>query len=402
MAAIACTFNTKRINSSNRKSCLITSKEINEENIILKFNNREILSDLGTSRICFVNCSISKWPSAQCILNYFPMLTGLQIKNSNLNSIVKENLRGFINLKELIVTDCKIEALPGDLFYYTPNLEVVSFRSNCIKFIDAEILQNCRHLKVFNLLGNSRINAKVDMIKNDGVNFQRMKMMIANDCKLRVADLQHLCSTQATTTSAASFDAKYEKLLKKLKDKDLEIDRLKKSVKHWMDKSRDFIIIVETNEFAKEFEVHKSVIEQSPTLKRLLETNPDAGDLTLKDISLPSFQAIIDYMYNKKITNLVVNLTELYTACHRLEMNEMVKLVSMKLQNKINKDNAYEYLMLSNKFDDENLRAIAFKEFKKLFPNQKLNDDISKQPDAIKKIMEAKIAMDEALAQLNI
>lgn len=333
-------------------------------------------------------------------------MAALQIKNCNLKTITKEHLRGFGCLKELILNENKIECLPCDLFAYTQQLEVVSFKDNLIKFIDVEILRSLRQLKVFDLSGNRSIDAKFDLIKRDGVMLPHLEIMITTNCKLRVADVQHFFvhhSYNSPSPSPASALAKegedtgVAKLQKKCQEQQALIDKLKDSVSYWMSMSRDFTIYIKE----KSFKVHKSIIcDKSPLLKRMIAAEPEADNMILQDISLSTFQVITDFMYEKKIFNGDTNLKELYAASIHLEMYDLVKIVSKYIKKTINKDNAYDILIMSNKYNDEHLRIAAFKEFKKLFPNQALSDEIAMQPNAINKIMEAKKAMDEAFASV--
>jgi lysine/ornithine N-monooxygenase len=132
----------------------------------------------------------------------------------------------------------------------------------------------------------------------------------------------------------------------------------------------------------------------------MVEHNPHADNLILKDISIPTFKSILDYMYEGKLNDTGANI-ELFAACHKLEMEDVAKLAAKFIKRNITKENAYDVLVVANKYDNYELRTAAYKEFKKNFPNKKMTDDIASKPEILQKIMSAKLAMDEAFAKLE-
>lgn len=414
MEEIYVNFRQKKLllhNRGQKKICTIERKIVrNNGPLKLKYNNREVAKDKDTHGISFVNCKLHAWPLYEAIHNYFPNLVSIQIKHCSLQVITKESLRDYFALRELFFNENMIQALPGDLFEYTPQIEVVSFKNNRIKFIDAGIFDGIHNLKYFDLSGNKNIDCVYDATKAQGKSLHDVEMEIRMRCKLTVSDIQQLLCESKQQNSQRPHNPELMKkcdfLQKQVdaKQKFIEgnqklIAELKASVRHWMSLSKDFTITIE----GKDIKVHKSVInEASPLLKELTDSDPEADSLELKDISVETFKEILDFMYEKKLPHQSANLVEIYSAASRLEMNQLAQFASKRVAKIINQDNAYEILKLSNKYDDDTLRSAAFKEFKKIFPNQNFSHEIATQPEALAKIMAMKKAMDEAFASLQL
>jgi hypothetical protein len=349
----------------------------------------------------YVNCNLRSWPTYQSIINYFPNIVSLQFKQCNLDFVTKEHIRDYITIRELFLNENKIKSLPGDLFHYSPQLEVISFKNNRIKFIDSDIFAPLRRLRYFDLSGNERIDVVYDASKSS-ISLLDVQMKIENNCKLRVEDVQHLLlESQPNPQSYVVPDLikKNEKLLKQNEEKQKLIVELKGSLRYWMSLNKDFTITVDE----QDFKVHKSVIaEASPLIGAMINENSEAETLELKDISVKIFKEIMEFMYDKKFPHQSANIVELYSVSSRLEMKQLAEFASRKLVKAIDKSNAYDILNLSNKYDDEHLRAAAFNEFKKIFPDRKFSDDVAKQPEALAKIMAMKDAMDKAFASLQL
>lgn len=85
-------------------------------------------------------------------------LQGLDIKNSHLKSIEKEDLRQFPNIKVLYIVGNDLEWLDGDLFEFTPKLKLLNFNWNKISMVGAGILEPLKYLQHFWMIQNECTN----------------------------------------------------------------------------------------------------------------------------------------------------------------------------------------------------------------------------------------------------
>jgi cell division protein FtsB len=344
----------------------------------------------------------------------------LALIDCNLTSISRENLLGLANLKELYLTKNLIEKLPTGLFEPTPKLEVISFRFNKIKEIDADILKPLKDLKCFDLRDNISIDVEYDVINNEGnatlvqlkkaikkcdqvhqqsatkkkedglvrneianLKIDSAKMMMEMDAvkqdnavlKKDIGDLQkdnvELKKDNDDLKKEIADLKKKDDIGMKRKFEMLEenYDRLSAEFKKFKDIKQiicNFTVTIN----GKEFQVNKDILAaNSPVLKRLMEENRDVDhvEVELEDISENAFEDILTFMYTKNPPNNATNLFELFAASGRLEMKELMDATADILKEKITLENALDVMNLCKKYPHDELRKKAFDELKKDF-----------------------------------
>lgn len=99
-------------------------------------------------------CSISR---PKRIEKFFPELEGLEIFNSSLKSITRNDLKPMWNLKLVHMSSNELKELDGDLFEETQKVHWVDFSDNKIKFVGENLLNNLKQLKVANFENNTCI-----------------------------------------------------------------------------------------------------------------------------------------------------------------------------------------------------------------------------------------------------
>jgi hypothetical protein len=81
-------------------------------------------------------------------------IEAIQVYNSPLREIKKENIGVFRKLKRLLIENCELESLDGDLFQSNSEIRRVSFKGNKIKAIGAEIFKSNQFLNYVDLANN--------------------------------------------------------------------------------------------------------------------------------------------------------------------------------------------------------------------------------------------------------
>jgi len=92
------------------------------------------------------------------LLVFLDNLTVVEVRNSGLRTITKQDMRGLEKVKELWIVDNQLKQLPGDLFNDMPHLEYVSFASNEIVQIGKNLLEPLQKLKLVDFRGNAAID----------------------------------------------------------------------------------------------------------------------------------------------------------------------------------------------------------------------------------------------------
>jgi hypothetical protein len=106
-----------------------------------------------------------------------------------------------------------------------------------------------------------------------------------------------------------------------------------------MEKFKDFKIIIESENSKVEVMIHKFLfMARSETFRELIEENPDADELVLKDIRLDIFQSILDFIYEDKISFDESKAREVFVAAEKLKIEELKLKSAEILIEKINND----------------------------------------------------------------
>ncbi|KAG5667542.1 hypothetical protein PVAND_015521 [Polypedilum vanderplanki] len=188
-----------------------------------------------------------------------------------------------------------------------------------------------------------------------------------------------------------------KKELQQLKDENPIFNDIKKILSD--PDFKDFTI----NVGQSSFKVHKTLFAaRSATLAEIFKNNPDAQELNLKDIPESIFKAVHDFVYNNQLPEDENSFIEIFAAAARLKIEDLIKRTSAEILTKIDVKNAFEILVLSNKFDHEQMRQKSFKIIqRKIFPNRKLDAELAKQPEKLKKLIEMKTKLDKEQKELN-
>lgn len=160
---------------------LCTKIPENMKNVKLIGAHENDKSNNSVTRIYFEKCDFSRIP--QNLGEIFPNLTSLSIWCSNLNEIMKEDLKGLENLEVLLIERSSLEFLPGNLLEEMKNLKVVGFRLNKIRYIGKNLLDGLDKLERVDFRFNFNIDLCWDSTQNNqGLTLERVKHEISEKC----------------------------------------------------------------------------------------------------------------------------------------------------------------------------------------------------------------------------
>lgn len=138
-------------------------------------------SNENVEAIILSNLALDRFP--RLLGCFFPNLKTVTGNNCGLRSIGKADLKGLTKLKQLSLNGNRIISLPNDLFEPTPNIEIVSFYGNRIRFIGDKIFNQLKFLEY----ANFKMNLTIDVCLKDGYNgvpFQHLEKIIGSNCQL--------------------------------------------------------------------------------------------------------------------------------------------------------------------------------------------------------------------------
>jgi regulator of replication initiation timing len=347
--------------------------QIYEENFKIVHDHQGSVKDIKT--IDFSTCILTDFPRAQILLDLVKNLTSLSVTECNLSTISRDSLHGLGSLKELFLGFNSIEHLPKGLFEHTPNLEIVSFRSNRIKEINADILDPLLNLQYFNLSNNISISVKYSSYPSTpgNVTLAQLKAEIRKKCTTVgsiIAEMKKEINTLKKDNAALNKDnAKLQRKFYELETSHNNLSEEFKKLKQMKENQTVSDFTVSVN--GKVFHVNKEVLAvNSPVLKKLIDENRDVDHLELKDVSEKTFEEILNFMHIKNPLKNATNLVELFAASGRLEMKELMDSTAEILMQKVTPGNALAIMNLCEKYGHEKLRKKAFDELKKTFPDE--------------------------------
>jgi hypothetical protein len=312
--------------------------------------------------IHFNDCAFVEFPRSKILLDLVKNLTRLVFVDCGIKSISREDLRGLTNLKQLFIDSNYITRLPKDLFELTPNLEVISFRDNEIKEINAGILDHLENLLYFNLKDNVSIDVEYDNIKGEGnVTLEEFEDAVKK-CdpikKLKAEMRIEIVAVRLEVDQLKNENAASKAEIAELKKENAMVTKDSVELKEKIDN---------INAEMKEMKICEITV--SINSKVLIDENPGADDLNLEHVSEKTFEEILNFMHTKNPPNNDANLLELFTASARLEMKELMDATAEILKENVTPANALDIMNLCKKYPHEELSKKAFIELKKNFPD---------------------------------
>jgi hypothetical protein len=302
----------------------------------------------------------------------------------------RKHFKGLQQLTYVTFVNCGLTTLSGDLFSDSKKIEYISFWKNKLERIDANILDGLEHLTYVSFRANTNINMRYS--KDDAsTSLQALKNEIALKCNPEI-------NAEAIKPLARENEA-LKAEIEVLNDQQKQDTFLSSKLQViFADAAfKDFTI----NVGEASFRVHKPLfIARSSTLAEILRNNPEAEELNLQDIPEVSFRAIHDFIYTSKLPESVNNM-EVFAAAVRLKIEDLKEVAAEHLLSHIDETNAYDVLVLGNKFAHDKLTEKAFEVIKtKIFPERKLNEELARQPGKMKAMIDMKRQLDTQYAAM--
>lgn len=331
-------------------SCMVKNMLILEnEEIQMIGKHIDGETNLTVEAIAFINCGISRVPRGLTIT--FPNLKKFEIKNSNLMRIVRGDLKEYARCKQLHFSNNQIIFLPGDLLDDCNELDVLCFGKNKIQKIGTDLYNKLKYLKYVNLSGS-------------------------------ISRRDEMSPEKTSDAKSKSGNGIYGDLNKIIRS----------------DEFKDFTILVGE----EKFKVHKFLLAaRSQVLADIIKNNIHAECFNLVDISVEIFREILKFIYTDELSNDNIDFLHLFKAAEKLKIQNLSKLTIEKLIMKVNAENAFEMLTLSNKFNNEELRKKSFDEIKKFLGNESIDDRLAQKTDILEEIIKCKKEKDRMDAKLK-
>ncbi|KAL7013211.1 hypothetical protein ACKWTF_015266 [Chironomus riparius] len=364
---VKCNFGTITSKSLAGKfySCVIKHQIIPEDQDLIKFIGEHEHEKTNNDVQClkFINCLITKVP--QGLTKVFPNLTSLNVSESKLKKIVKNDLIEYKNLKRFICELNELEFLPGDLFEGFEDLEWIGFWKNKLKVIEPNILDGLKKLKLLNLSKNVNYNKLFAIYPNykstitlDAVRDHLYEKFFSVDRQTAVNFMDRL-QHQASNSAQQKLPTKSS----------LSVD-LTAFIQN--DTNKDFKVVIGSQEFP----IHKFLLAaRSPTLAELLKNNPQAEDLKLSDVSAEIFEIILKFLYTDELPgDDGTDFLQIFAAAGKLKIKELENYAADKVIDQIDGINAIDIFRLGCKYKNYEMKQKAVNKIKEKYPKMNFMD----------------------------
>lgn len=301
------------------------------------------------------------------LLKNFPSLMSLQITNCGIEQISREDLIGFGDIEELIMSFNEIKSLPDDLFADMPELRYINFASNKIDTLSSKLLEPIKlNLDFADFRDNSKINHY----------FFHGDKLHSLECLMAVMDKYcHPLPLQFIDQTDSRF----------------------KKFEHFMTSGKysDFIIKVR----GKEFKVHKSILAaQSSVFDAMFISDTKEGANILqyiKNFSENSFSDFLRFFYTGSL-NTEENATELFELAAKFDVPVLKTKCEQIILKNLHEANAPEVFNLGH-LHSQVLKQGAFAKVKEAF--SEIDDHLYNNIELVNEIINTKRRLQQLIKQ---
>lgn len=137
--------------------CIAEGVHIKSSSNIIGSVNERYRAEPNVTVFVVRHQKVTKFP--QELNTFFPNIKGVEIFNCSLKTIDQSDLKPLANLNELWLGNNDLEYLESDLFEFNPEIRILVFTKNKLKYIGDNILAPLPHLSKANFNKNKCIDA---------------------------------------------------------------------------------------------------------------------------------------------------------------------------------------------------------------------------------------------------
>lgn len=320
----------------------------------------------NVAAVVFSNSKLYYVPTK--IEDHFYNLVALQITDCDLVSISKDDLPPSIALKELLLSDNRIESLPADLFDNTPSLEILSFRNNKIKVISHQTLKPLKHLKFADFRGNTDIA----MIYKSGEKLPVCSFKLLSWLRAEIL-LDHIPLDKQVASTVVNY-----------------VNNL------WQGEFSDFKI----QAGGEVFKVHKVILAvNSPVFAAMFSHEMEENlksEMTMESFAPECIKEFLAFVYLRQVPKTCFNAVNLYEMLMEYQVKEFAAIIQWFIIQEVTVQNASEMFRIGVLYDNKYIIEAAFHAIEKFF-GKELPEELMESVEGMTEILDAKDKLDEIL-----
>lgn len=297
----------------------------------------------------------------------FSNLTSVKIHDCELKEITKNDFEDLQQLEKLSLKNNKLATLPSDLFENMPWLISIEFNGNKLKFFSSKVVKPLMNneLELIDFRGNISIDSFYGPKIRGGVRTVEELMRIINKNCTKQRKEANCWKAAHTVKMSKGFASLWES-----------------------GNLSDFTIIVGL----RKFRVHKTVLSiHSPVLAGMFgqAENIEKEEMNISEVNSEGAYDFLRFLYTGDLPDLN-NAMFVFALAAKLEVNELSLICEQIIcEDVLSDSSAYDIFMLGQNFNSETLKLAAFNQIKAMFPDANVPDHLMKDPENLKKLIEA-------------
>ena len=293
---------------------------------------------------------------------FFVRLESLKIDDCGLKEISRRDLIGFKDLKSLSLRNNPLKSLPDDLFYNMNELHTIAFDHCTLETLSSKLFDplDIGKLKFVSFRGNPTI----DVAYIPGIKIRPGKYEALEDL-MKTIDVN--CKKPLKVEQKTEVNKEFEE--------------------YWRSRATsDFLIKADE----KEFPVHKKVLSVQSKVFAAMFVNDmkesQQSQMTIEDFSAAAVEELLRYLYTGEIPD-ETNAMELFALSAKYDVPSLKLITEDMVLYNIDHSNAYEVFSLGHLYSSEEMKILAFKEVKKMYPFREIPLKLMELPEQFKKLV---------------
>lgn len=294
---------------------------------------------------------------------FFVRLESLKIDDCGLQEISRRDLIGFNNLKSLSLRNNPLRSLPNDLFFNMRELHTIAFDNCKLDTLSSKLFAPLKidKLKFVSFRGN----VKIDVAFIPGVKIRPGKYETVDEL---MKTIDAFCNRPKEIKRKSILAQEFQGI--------------------WKTRSSSNFLIKADD---KDFHVHKKVLKaQSKVMAAMFENDmqeKQQNQMTIEEFSAAAVEDFIDFLYTEDTPN-ETNAMELFALSSKYDVPSLRLITEEMVLYNVDHSNAYEVFSLGHLYSSEEMKILAFKEVKKMYPYRQIPDKLMEEPELFQRLVE--------------
>lgn len=180
-------------------TCITTLSEVSTTKVVTSIRGEpenKTLADVES--ISFNSCHGTIF-IPQDMQNFFPNLIGIQMFHCGVLTLDGNELNQYENLQLFAIESTQLERIPGNFFAMTPQIKVIGFAENDLKYVGSKLLNSLNNLTWVSFYNSGCINQTA----TSSTEIESLISHLTTNC----IDIFEITTTRTTSTTVMTSDS---------------------------------------------------------------------------------------------------------------------------------------------------------------------------------------------------